>query len=111
MLKKTLLPGIFVVGILIIGGGEKKKFDVDAQLNYCLQQANEALSIIPSDTLSPRYIPKSDTSWHYVDIHSWTSGFWPGILWYLYQYTQDRRWKVAADSFPRALKPDAYTVD
>lgn len=27
---------------------------------------------------------------------SWTSGFYPGILWYLYDYTQDSFWKKKA---------------
>lgn len=29
----------------------------------------------------------------------WTSGFWPGILWFMYEFTQDGTWKSKAEEF------------
>jgi unsaturated chondroitin disaccharide hydrolase len=109
MIKRNLLSVCFVAALFLTNGCSQRKFNVDAQLGYCVQQAKKTSADIPSDSLLPRDIPKGDSHWHYVDIHDWTSGFWPGILWYLYQYTHDDRWKLAADSFTMALKPDAYS--
>jgi unsaturated chondroitin disaccharide hydrolase len=84
-------------------------FDPVPQIRYCIGQARKTLSEVPADTLLPRDIPHGQQHWRYSGIHAWTSGFWPGILWKIYQYTGDKQWKLAADSFTRALKPDAYT--
>ncbi len=84
-------------------------FNVARQLDYCIAQAAKTAQHIPADTLCPRDIPGDSIHWKYAGIHDWTSGFWPGILWYLYQYTGDQQWKDRADSFTRALAPDAYS--
>ncbi len=34
--------------------------------------------------------------------------FWPGVLWYVYEYTQDPVWKTRADGFTVSLKPLAF---
>ena len=35
----------------------------------------------------------------------WTTGFFPGSLWYLYAYTQKDEWKAAAESWTARLEP------
>lgn len=35
---------------------------------------------------------------------NWTNGFYPGVLWQLYAYTGDVRWKVKAEKVTRALE-------
>src|SRR5690242_8910319 len=83
-------------------------FNVARQLDYCVAQAAKTARLIPADTLCPRDIPSDSIHWKYTGIHDWTSGFWPGILWYLYQCTGDQQWKDRADRFTGALAPDAY---
>ena len=39
-----------------------------------------------------------------VEPKDWTSGFFPGSLWLLYEYTGDEKWKVAADDYTRRLE-------
>jgi len=34
----------------------------------------------------------------------WTSGFFPGSLWYLYEYTSDAKWKNAAADYTKRLE-------
>jgi len=36
----------------------------------------------------------------------WTSGFFPGSLWYLYQATGDARWRTAAVRYTALLEPE-----
>jgi unsaturated chondroitin disaccharide hydrolase len=52
----------------------------------------------------PRNIPEG-TQWSTTGAGGWTSGFYPGILWYLYQYnssdalkTEAQRWTIGLES-------------
>ncbi|MFD0991103.1 glycoside hydrolase family 88 protein [Mariniflexile jejuense] len=85
-------------------------FNVDKQLDYCVNQSLEALKLIPDDGESiPRNIPPNSKQWKYVDYKDWTSGFWPGELWYLYEYTQKDELKEDAAKFTEYLKPLSVT--
>lgn len=106
--RMLILVGLLSVLLLIDGYGQKR-FDINARIEYCVQKAEKTLAVVPSDAMFPRNIAKEDSSWHYVGIRDWTSGFWPGILWYLYEDTGDDRWKQVADRFTKALKPLAYS--
>ena len=53
--------------------------------------------------VSPRNI-EPDGSLRLVASRDWTSGFFPGILWYMYEYTQDAYWKQKAESFTQPLE-------
>ncbi len=80
-------------------------FDVDEQLNYCLAQARKTLKEIPNDGTIPRMIVGDAKEWKMVKPADWTSGFFPGILWYLYEYSKDTAWRRAAEKYTGFLKP------
>lgn len=50
----------------------------------------------------PRTI-KKDGSIKGTDVWDWTGGFFPGGLWYIYEYTQKPEWKAAATKWTEAL--------
>jgi unsaturated chondroitin disaccharide hydrolase len=84
---------------------KNNSFDIKKQLDYCAAQASKTLTIIPNDGTSPRSIPTGSKDWKFVDYKDWTSGFWPGELWYLYEATGDKKWEKEADKFSRFLTP------
>ena len=84
---------------------KKDSFDIKKQFEYCAAQASKTLPQIPDDRTSPRSIPTGSKEWKFVDYKDWTSGFWPGELWYLYEATGDSKWKIQADKFSRYLTP------
>ncbi len=45
--------------------------------------------------MMPRNIMDGQYDWNYrkVSKEEWCGGFWPGILWYDYEYTQDPKIK------------------
>ena len=47
----------------------------------------------------------------YVDISDWTGGFWPGDLWYLYEYTQDTMWKKHATTWTESLEKNQFNTE
>lgn len=78
---------------------------VDRTLQYCEEQARKAVKEIPSYDKMPRRINTGEKNWDYVTIDDWTSGFWPGVLWYVYERGQDSFWKEKAQNFTEALEP------
>ena len=67
----------------------------DQQLRYALTETENvriSLGKTPEELPSPRNI-QSDGSLRLVRARDWCSGFFPGELWYMYEYTKDDFWK------------------
>ena len=120
-MKLQILGGLFV-GLLLVNCGKKKSvvktesktevevgFNVDTQLEYCLQQTAKALKLVKNEGDIPRNIAPNSKDWRYVDHKDWTSGFWPGELWYLYEFKNEKPWEQAADKFTEYLRPLSVT--
>lgn len=88
---------------------KQKVFDIDKNLEYCVVQANKTIAVAPDTLAIPRNIALGSKDWKYVGYKDWTSGFWPGELWYLYEYTKDHKWETMADKFTNYLAPLAVT--
>ncbi|WP_036601108.1 glycoside hydrolase family 88 protein [Olivibacter sitiensis] len=93
--------------LLYACGGTKPTddLDVEKQLSYCEEQVNETLAQIGDTCLMPRSIDSKDSKWHLVNIYDWTSGFWPGILWYVYENTTNENIKEQAIKYTECLEP------
>ncbi|MEO6613265.1 MAG: glycoside hydrolase family 88 protein [Chitinophagaceae bacterium] len=55
-----------------------------------------------TDPVLPRSL--QDGELKVVSSRDWTSGFFPGILWYLYEYTGEQKWKEQAQKFTGILE-------
>lgn len=79
---------------------------VNQSLDYSVKQAEKTLQLIPDKSKDiPRNINTNSQNWRFVNFRDWTSGFWPGTLWYLYEYSHDEKLKTEADRFSRLLTP------
>lgn len=61
--------------------------------------------------LGPLVSPRSiDTTGNLYMVSSgdWTSGFFPGSLWYMYEFTGDQKWKNKADVFTRNIESEQW---
>jgi len=67
---------------------------VEEGLDFAVEQYKGMLEALPDSTQNPRTI-RNDTI-KTIKTRDWTSGFFPGSLWYLYEYTQDPKMKEAA---------------
>lgn len=77
-----------------------------AALDYCAAQSRRSLDCLPADyTVTPRNVAPGAAQWHTRPVckEEWTEGFWPGILWYDYEYTGDERFRTAAEGYTEAL--------
>ena len=74
-------------------------------LTYCEAQARATLQESHAAHRMPVYIDSGNTQWTDADIVNWRSGFWPGILWLLYEATGNTYWKAEAASWSAKLNP------
>ncbi|MBB4034187.1 rhamnogalacturonyl hydrolase YesR [Dysgonomonas hofstadii] len=51
--------------------------------------------------LNPR--TTNDNKIQYIPIDDWTSGFFPGCIWYMYELTKDEKWKTIGIKYTEAL--------
>lgn len=93
-------------------GTTSGQFDVDKALAYCDTQVRRTLDELSCGdggtdyTMMPRNIPDSTSHWYCSKAtkEEWCAGFWPGILWYDYEYTKDPVIKAEAERFTDALE-------
>lgn len=87
------------------GGGTSQEIvettaDIDLQrlIDDCNNQLDISVPKLTDLTKHPRLIETNKTEWKQVgnDKLIWTSGFYPGILWYTYDATGNERWKEEA---------------
>lgn len=91
------------LGIIYSCQNYKTDFDADFYLNFSLDQIEKSLESLPDENRTPRYIPQGETRWSTTGITSWTSGFWPGILWYMYEFSGDERIRNEAHKWTMPL--------
>jgi unsaturated chondroitin disaccharide hydrolase len=98
---------IFALFLLVnkVYAQKNTSLNVNKQLEYCAIQASKTLQVIPDDGTLPRVVLNGSKEWKFVSYKDWTSGFWPGKLWYLYEATGDKKWEREADKFSRFLAP------
>ncbi len=61
-----------------------------------------------SNAAMPRTLEKKELK--LVRAGDWTSGFFPGQLWFLYEFTRNGQWKHKADSMTRILHNEQYNA-
>ena len=106
-MKKQFLRAVVIAGVLLglTRCQQTPSFNIRENLDYCAAQAGKTLAVLPGDTVMPRNVDTGKNAWRTVPIEDWTSGFWPGVLWYVYEATGDEKWKTEADKFSRFLTP------
>lgn len=103
-MKRYVLGSLFV---LLCSCSSHSKFEVEPLLDYCGGQIEKSLNSLDDTTQMPRNIlsDKDERKWNCTSIYDWTSGFWPGILWYAYEYSHDAEIKKQAERYSSALYP------
>jgi unsaturated chondroitin disaccharide hydrolase len=111
------LPQLILLTVLLTVNACSERvsavLDVDSQLTYCINQAKKTDDIGKDSSQIPRSILAGSTAWRFVNYRDWTCGFWPGILWYNYEFTKDVKWKNEAMRYSKALFPlvDSAAID
>lgn len=86
-----------------------KNFDfANEQLKFAIQQIDSVKLATKNDTLIfPRSI-HNNGDFKLVPSSDWCSGFFPGELWYMYEYTKDPKWEKMAREFTDPLEQEKF---
>ncbi|MEJ8844071.1 glycoside hydrolase family 88 protein [Lacibacter sp. H375] len=81
---------------------ESKLFnDAAAQTAVLLGEVAKKRAANP-ELVFPRTIEKGELKM--ISSRDWTCGFFPGVLWFLYEYTGKAEWKDQAESFTKPIE-------
>jgi len=80
--------------------------DSSARLEALSKKAVEDLKVIPLDSLKIPRTVEEDGKMKGTPSKSWTSGFYPGMLWQLYGFSKDEKLREAADWWSAAVEKE-----
>lgn len=104
-MKKILLMTLLVISSILCGCSERQQLKSSLRDALKLAVAHEkaqAEYVLPIEGK----IPKSYNGKEIITAspRDWTSGFFPGVMWLLYEHTGDEQLKEYADVFTRRLE-------
>jgi unsaturated chondroitin disaccharide hydrolase len=94
-------------------GGESLDSLVQNAINVSLAHLERSVIEVRDTTMYPTYGTK-DLKWQLRNAGDWTSGFYPGCLWYAFEMSRDRRFERWAREWTASLeseKADTGTHD
>jgi rhamnogalacturonyl hydrolase YesR len=104
-MKKTITYILFA----LLFHSETKAFNADSVLTICKSQMEVLLANSTSTTSYPRTL-NAYSAVTFVGAADWTSGFFPGSLWYLGEYFKNTTIKSKAASFTNGLSLQQYNT-
>lgn len=84
---------------------------INAMLDLAQSRVSQALIDLAGDTTRFPHAHGESWPWKTVGADDWTSGFFPGTLWLLYQATGDVSWRAAAWRWTAPLASQATRTD
>ena len=115
-MKKIVVGLAVVLGFCTCAHQPSGTLDVNKALDYCAKQTQRTLTELKTDsgidyTMMPRNIMADEQHWNCrkATKEEWCAGFWPGVLWYDYEYTKDKQVLEEAENFTHSLKFLSHT--
>lgn len=84
------------------------------QLELLMQNTEQiiATGVNESRPERPLVVPRNlneDGTLRLIPSRDWVSGFFPGTLWFMYQFTGQSKWKAAAEKYTAHIEREKYT--
>ncbi|WP_290208595.1 glycoside hydrolase family 88 protein [Bacteroides acidifaciens] len=110
-MKKIVVGLAVMLGFCMCTHKPSGILDVNKALDYCAEQTQRTLAELKTDsgidyTMMPRNIMADEQHWNCrkATKEEWCAGFWPGVLWYDYEYTKDKQIQDEAKKFTNSLE-------
>jgi hypothetical protein len=100
--------------LLTVLGAQAQKIDVSKAFKNAAAQTDVLVSNVDSariekpNLVSPRTVENGKLKM--VVSRDWTSGFFPGELWYFYEYTKDPKWLQLAKKYSEDVKKEQFNT-
>ena len=87
---------------------DQKSNMIEHDIDIASQQIGHQVEVIEKSgkILNPRTIINGKVQ--YISNDDWTSGFFPGTMWYMYELTNDEKWKEYGIKYTEALDSIQY---
>jgi hypothetical protein len=107
-MKNSLITTLTIWAMVLVSCNKPKPMEkvIDDALNFSVKQYTLMADVMKD---KPDLLPRTaDTTGKLVTAKSnwWTSGFFPGSLWYLYQYSKDEKIKDYATMMTARIKKE-----
>ena len=110
--NKVFLIPLIAAAMASCASSGHASIDVDGALDYCAVQTKRTLAQLQNGegvidySMMPRNIAASDSAWTLRKNcpEEWCNGFWPGVLWYDYDFTHDAGIREQAEKFTSSLE-------
>ncbi len=103
-MKRGLLFSLGMVAICLGQVMAMTVEEIDGVFAFAEAQYGQAVESLDATKGMPRN-SNADGSWHQVPIKDWTSGFFPGSLWLIYENSGEEKWLNAARKWTAPLEP------
>jgi unsaturated chondroitin disaccharide hydrolase len=110
-----LYTKLIVAFLLLISiSAQAQKFNINKAVEGAATQIDFMLKQIPAakgtalNLASPRTVENGKLKM--VVARDWTSGFFPGMLWYLYELTKDSKWLAEAKIYTANVENQKFTT-
>lgn len=103
------VPIITLLLLTRLASAQTTPIDVKAEFAFAAQQYEGMLKAHPDTTKFPQST-NADGSPRDMKSSWWCSGFFGGSLWYLYEQTQDPKWKEAAHLWTMAVAKEQHNT-
>jgi unsaturated chondroitin disaccharide hydrolase len=100
---------IAVASLVLLCYAIKVTLDAKANLEKVKIQLEKSLAAYKDSLSFPRGA-KADGSYRGTPSNEWTSGFYPGSLWYMYDYTKDKKWEKAARKWTAGMEKEKFNT-
>ncbi|HEX7756473.1 MAG TPA: glycoside hydrolase family 88 protein [Niabella sp.] len=100
------------IALVVTGTVQAQQLNIPAVFRDAQRQTQVMLAAIDKakngskELVSPRTIEKDQL--RLVKSGDWTSGFFPGVLWYLYEYSKNAEWKKQAGEFTANIEKEQW---
>ncbi|SNR31139.1 Glycosyl Hydrolase Family 88 [Lutibacter flavus] len=118
IIKKTisvLIASIFIFFTSCKKETKKDKISMETVVNEALEfSVQQSLKMAESLKDKPNFLPKTTDRFGNLETCEskwWVSGFFPGTLWYLYEYSNNEEVKKWAHEYTLRVKDEQYTTD
>ncbi len=108
-MKKTLFFTVLLMAMFIIQSCQNKSRQetldlIDGNVKFAAEQYGLQTTLIEEsgEVLNPKSF--IDGKIKYIRPQEWTSGFFPGSMWYLYELTNDVKWKEYGIKYTEAIE-------
>ena len=106
-MRRAIVFFILSFTILMINCARETESVYINSLQYAEKQLKKSVHELTNLTQYPRK-NKKDGSWETATSYYWVSGFFPGCLWYMYEWTSDPDWEDWARKWSAGLEEEKY---